>query len=238
MAAKNKNRMRLGLAALQDSAAAREEQVADQKKLRREQHARNIRESGVTPVQLFMDKVIFGDKSKITNKDIKQPELDAIRDLIVNSLEGGSIPPNQPIEQGKPYKSDELFTPLGRVKKSLGQFNYERLPNGDILVKDKYDFGPRYSSSTSISPWGPMDIFFDTLTTLGYGPVRHFAHTQLPTGTGPSVEIVIPRSSFTDAEYSKLFPENTKKTKKTKKIKKEKNSDASYFKNGGRVRFI
>ena len=71
---------------------------------------------------------------------------------------------------------------------------------GDIVVKDKYDFSPYLPPNVSTT-----DRILEAIQTLGYSEIRHNAAQRLPEGTGPEVEVNIPREAFSPQELKDLF---------------------------------
>jgi hypothetical protein len=131
-----------------------------------------------------------------------------------------------------------MLSALGRVKTTLGQFGYKKLPSGDVLVGDKYNFGKFYPDDFSMGA-----KIFTALTTFGYAPLRQYASEVLPEGSGREVKIVIPREQFSDEEYEGLFGKGETKKKKTsgdskKTASKTVSAMPVDYRVGGRVRLI
>jgi hypothetical protein len=186
-----------------------------------------------TNARIFVDSVIRGESSSITEKDFTPDELDAIRDLILASkTEGkvtyeayGALQSEKPLEwwQRPPktaggfasYPMDEggggginildTLTPEGRIKTTLGQFGYRKTPGGDVVVGDVYDFYPLSSGWDSVSTG---EQIMEGIRTLGYTPLRVWAGEAIPEGedAGRKVNIVIPKEQFSGKEYAVLFP--------------------------------
>jgi hypothetical protein len=136
------------------------------------------------------------------------------------------------------FGAHNMLSALGRVKTTLGKFGYKQLPNGDVLIGDKYNFSKYYPDDMSMAA-----KIIGAITTLGYDPLRQYASKALPEGSGREVQIVIPREQFSDGEYEGLFGKG--KTKKKKTSGDNKKAAAKImptmpvdYRVGGRVRLI
>ena len=210
-----------------------------------------------TMARKYIQAVLLGEKTPITEKDFTGPELEAIKQVILLSKKGVDVsskgdplkrdvmktglnkeaarqsfattgeknqdryktlrikPTPGRVDYGTHAKSGvtggpdastfgigNLLTPIGNVKHTLGQFPYEMNEEGDIVVKDKYDFSEYYDPDISVS-----DRIQNAIQTLGYSELRHYAAQRLPEGSenAPEVEVNIPREAFSPQELKDLF---------------------------------
>mgnify|MGYP003630025806 FL=1 len=209
-----------------------------------------------TAARKYIQAVLLGEKTPITEKDFTGPELEAIKQVILlSNKEIGWRPRGDPLkrdvmksglkgdvakqsfattgEKRRNLKKDwptikatpgrvdysaydksrltggpdastfgigGLETPIGNIKHTLGRFPYEMNEEGDIVVKDKYDFSPYLPPNVSTT-----DRILEAIQTLGYSEIRHNAAQRLPEGTGPEVEVNIPREAFSPQELKDLF---------------------------------
>jgi hypothetical protein len=171
-----------------------------------------------TNARIFVDSVLRGEKSSITEEDFTVDELAAIRDVVLESSRPnksrhtwrspslrGTVQYEDYNRLGEfKYGMANVLSSLGRIKTTLGRFGYKQLPDGDVEIGDKYDFSKK-------PRWGEFPLWektFHTLISLGYAPLRYYAGETLPEGKGRQVKIVIPREQFSDAEYATLFSDN------------------------------
>lgn len=107
------------------------------------------------PVRAVIDTA-RGVKTPITNKDLTQENINQLDEYIqkTRELRGQTIPDkNVPyFDTGAGYVNYDLINQMGlgrrdwnftddaAVHNTLGQFNYKTLPNGNILVTDRYDY--------------------------------------------------------------------------------------------------
>ena len=113
--------------------------------------------SQLTPWQArTMASTLMGDKSPITEKNIRPYDIAQIEDVINATREQRAArnldESKQRFNQGSGYvnydlmneagmgHSDFSMLPSAGVHNTLGQFTYKTLPNGDIQVQDTYDF--------------------------------------------------------------------------------------------------
>ena len=171
-----------------------------------------------TNARIFVNSVLRGEKSPISEKDFTVSELDAIKNVILATRRSrwlNSDSTHEPNIQGKVGYADyhklgepavgmgSILSSLGRVKTTLGQFGYKQLPSGDVSVGDEYDFSPAPNSWGF--GWGGQEII-EAISSLGYRPLRHYAGQAIPEGEGRLVNITIPKEQFSDKEYATLFP--------------------------------
>jgi hypothetical protein len=95
-------------------------------------------------------------------------------------------------------------TNTGAMQTTLGRFNYTVDPNGQLHIKDQYDFNPpdantmaegRYEAAGAMNPL--------------YQPIREYAGEQMPPGHGREVSITIPMN---DPKMQGLYSWLQKKT--------------------------
>jgi hypothetical protein len=107
------------------------------------------------PVRAVIDTA-RGVKTPITNKDLTQENINQLDEYIQKTRElRGQTIPNKNIpyfDTGAGYVNYDLINQMGlgrrdwnftddaAVHNTLGQFNYKTLPNGNILVTDRYDY--------------------------------------------------------------------------------------------------
>ena len=139
-----------------------------------------------TPAKLYMDSVVSGKKDPITEADFSPEELAAIRRMVEQqkAAQGG-------IYYGDYGESDQpglrsLLSPAGRVANSLGQFNYQRDPEG-VTVSDNYDFNPTFKDL----PLSEQIANF--LGTFGWSGLHQYGENVLPEGKGRKVRIRLPK---------------------------------------------
>jgi len=177
-----------------------------------------------TNARVYVESVIDQRKDPITNKDFTNDELNVIRDLVQASHQPNEYK-NEPLAatpgyvnystykkplpslEGRQYpvtmhSGPAMATPRGRVGTTLGQFNYGLNSNGDIEVKDKYDFNeiPGINEYKDTSALNKVAL---TLKSGGYIPARVYGQEMLPAGSGRDVNVVIPKEKFGE-NYNQL----------------------------------
>jgi hypothetical protein len=199
-----------------------------------------------TAARKYIQAVLLGEKTPITEKDFTGPELKAIKQVILLSKKDAEASPvqdnyvnrdatgtdlrdNKPkqyetrrikptpgrVDYGTYDKSGvtggpdastfgigNLLTPVGNVKHTLGRFPYEMNEEGDIVVKDTYDFSQYLPPNMSLEA-----RIIEAIQTLGYSEIRNYAAQRLPEGSenAPEVEVNIPREEFSPQELKDLF---------------------------------
>lgn len=131
-----------------------------------------------TPARLYWETVARGKRDPITSADFTPEELKAIRDLVSRGKRGAVTYG----EYGDPsFGVGGMFSPEGRVANALGQFNYEKTPEG-MTVRDKYDFNPVYSE---------QPLWKQALTPFSgpFAPLHLLGEYAVPPGNGRSVQI-------------------------------------------------
>ena len=79
-----------------------------------------------------------------------------------------------------------VFEPFGNVQTTLGQFNYARDPDGNLVVVDSYDFNPLRNSNAGASQ---LARTADYGALSPYGLIRDYAGEKIPPGYGRSVRV-------------------------------------------------
>jgi hypothetical protein len=77
-------------------------------------------------------------------------------------------------------------TPTESLATSLGQFRYGLGPEGNFVIKDKYDFNPRVGSEA-------LDAVPSVVTEGPYGRLREYAGRKMPPGLGRDVLVNLPK---------------------------------------------
>jgi hypothetical protein len=77
-------------------------------------------------------------------------------------------------------------TPTESLATSLGQFKYGLGPEGNFVIKDKYDFNPRVGSEA-------LDAVPAVVTEGPYGRLREYAGRKMPPGLGRDVLVNLPK---------------------------------------------
>ena len=180
------------------------------------------------PARLYIDSVIKKETTPIDENYFSTEELNSIKDLIASSV----LNTNKKVTPGyvnyNTYKNNSsisdlnlisgLFTKSGKIANSLGQFNYELDENGDIIVKDIYDFNAyikgKKTAGTEYSEADPISKIIANISYLGYPALSALGQEVLPEGSGRQIKIKIPKDMFSTDEYNALknyLPKNNKK---------------------------
>jgi hypothetical protein len=138
-----------------------------------------------TPVRLYWDSIARGKRGPISEADFTPEELAAIRRMVEQqpASQGGITYANYSNAEQPGIGS--LLSPGGRVATSLGQFTYQRDPEG-VTVSDNYDFNPIYKDES------PLIKALSTLGTLGFSGLHMIGEHVLPPGKGRPVKIRLP----------------------------------------------
>jgi len=135
-----------------------------------------------TPGRVLL-QTVQGRKDPITEKDFRADELEALRRLIVDKgRPTGSI---GYADYNKEKAIDEdLPGDVNRVLHTLGKFRYGRDSEGNLVVRDTYDFNPAKSPAQTQEGRARNVI-------LGgpYNIVRSYAGERVPPGYGRDVRI-------------------------------------------------
>lgn len=194
------------------------------------------------PARLYIDSVYNKNKEPINESYFSNDELNIVKDLVAasvikdeklvetpgyvnyNTYKKGSDPDSfSAVEDDptvRPNLLSALFTDSGKIKTSLGQFNYEVTKEGDILVKDKYDFNAynakgKKTVGTRYQEMGALDKIASNIFSLGYMGLRAAGQEALPEGSGREINLRIPKESFSEEQYAALVQAlNKKKPKK------------------------
>ena len=153
-----------------------------------------------TNAKIFLESVIGNKKDPITIKDFTKDEVQEMKNAKVNSkkyqkellkknydnkvryIDYSDVP--------NPSRLTNTLTPQGRVATTLGQFNYEVLPNGDVKILDHYDFMP--VPEGGLVGTNPLYKLLRTLGTYNLGD---------NTNSGRSFDLILPKEIFSDEEY-------------------------------------
>ena len=139
-----------------------------------------------TPMRLYLDSVVSGNKDAITEANFTPEELSAIRQMVEKQKASqGGITYADYAASDQPGVSS-LLSPAGRVANSLGQFTYQNDPEG-TTVSDAYDFNPMYKD-LPIS-----EQIANLLGTAGFSGLHTIGENVLPPGKGRSVKIRLPK---------------------------------------------
>ena len=153
-----------------------------------------------TNAKIFLESVIGNKKDPITIKDFTKDEVQEMKNAMVNSkkwqkellkknydnkvryIDYSNVP--------NPSRLTNTLTPQGRVATTLGQFNYEVLPNGDVKILDHYDF--MSVPKGGLVGTNPLYKLLRTLGTYNLGD---------NTNSGRSFDLILPKEIFSDEEY-------------------------------------
>lgn len=194
------------------------------------------------PARLYIDSVYNKNKEPINENYFSSDELNTIKDLVAasvikddklketpgyvnyNTYKKGNDPTSFSGTESDPTVAPNLlsalFTDSGKIKTSLGQFNYEVTKEGDILVKDKYDFNAynakgKKTIGTKYQEMGALDKIASNIFSLGYMGLRAAGQEAIPEGAGREINLRIPKESFSKEQYEALVQAlNKKKPKK------------------------
>jgi hypothetical protein len=103
-----------------------------------------------------------------------------------------------PINIDRSRTADAGKNPFDSLATSLGRFNYEVDKNGNLVVKDTYDFNPRQGLFGGPAPGG--NRLAESAGEQGaeagpfgmYGLLRTYAGEKLPPGKGRNVRVSVP----------------------------------------------
>lgn len=133
-----------------------------------------ITETNFSPDELsFLRQMVAfkgGDKGNVSYKDYQK-----LREKLEEE--------GKQVLQARPSMFS-VFEPFGNVQTTLGQFNYYRDPNGNLVVADTYDFNPlNYASTSQLARTG------DYGAVSPYGLIRDYAGEKIPPGYGRNVRV-------------------------------------------------
>jgi hypothetical protein len=148
-----------------------------------------------TPARLYIE-AMSGKQSPITEADFSKDELNAMRELMAVGNHGGGTDYGtyeRAIPSPSLFNSPEttsvglsgLLTPQGRVANSLGQFQYNRDPEG-ATITDQYDFNPMFKNESVLN-----QVLLG-LGTGGFSPMHTIGEYFKPPGKGRPVKIRVP----------------------------------------------
>lgn len=181
------------------------------------------------PARLYIDSVVKKDTTPIDENYFSTEELNSIKDLIASSVSSTSKKQTPGYVNYGTYKNNSsisdlnlisgLFTKSGRIANSLGQFNYELDENGDIVVKDTYDFNAyikgRKTPGTEYSEADPISKIIANISYLGYPALSALGQEVLPEGSGRQIKVKIPKDMFSEDQYNSLKNYLSKTNKQT-----------------------
>jgi hypothetical protein len=102
-----------------------------------------------------------------------------------------------------------MLSAEGRVGTTLGQFPYEITPEGDIAIREDYNFNEvtngDKTAGTLYQETDPIGKAILAISSLGYLPLRAAAQKYMPEGgSSRPVDIRIPKEQFPEEDYQKL----------------------------------
>lgn len=170
------------------------------------------------PARLYIDSVVKKDTTPIDENYFSTEELNSIKDLVASSISNTNKKQTPGYVNYDTYKNNSsisdlnllsgLFTKSGKIANSLGQFNYELDKNGDIIVKDTYDFNAyirgRKTAGTEYSEADPISKIIANISYLGYPALSALGQEVLPEGSGRQIKIKIPKDMFSTEQYNSL----------------------------------
>jgi hypothetical protein len=92
--------------------------------------------------------------------------------------------PKKSVEESRSLSGGK--TPTESLATSLGQFRYGLGPEGNFVIKDKYDFNPRVGSEE-------LDAVPAVVSEGLYGRLREYAGRKMPPGQGRDVLVNLPK---------------------------------------------
>ena len=136
-------------------------------------------------------ETVQGNKDEITEKNFNPAELAYLRDLIdstggrghVQYFDYGILARSKMKSGGdRPMSITPSLMSLGDVggnlQTTLGKFTYATDPNGNLIVRDKYDFNPMSQNQGYVAAMtGP------------FGALHNYAERTIPPGSGRNVNI-------------------------------------------------
>jgi hypothetical protein len=113
------------------------------------------------------------------------------------------------------------FSPEGRVGTTLGQFGYSLDDKGDVQVRDNYDFNAKVGKHDSTgTEYNKLNATLKGVTgeaSLGYIPLRGYGQKHLDSKDGGRpVNITIPRTDFSEADYANIVQHGLRKPPRLK----------------------
>lgn len=194
-----------------------------------------------TNARVFIESVVEGRRDPITGEAFSKKELDVIRGLIVASGRdekylGQAQPATPGVVNYQTYKKDfpgadttfgmrtsrgvaggplAMTTADSRVGTTLGQFNYDLDEQGNVRVKDTYDFDTNPVSGIAKRAIG--DVFLG-----GYGTMLDMGYQNMSaeSGEGRPVEFSIPQEDFSAEDYARIVEQmSSAKNKREANIK-------------------
>jgi hypothetical protein len=126
-------------------------------------------------------QTLFGNRDPISERDFSESELNGIRAAIqANQRRTGAT--NRGNVGYADYPRGEQIGPgYEPVANTLGRFNYRRLPSGEIVATDRYDF-LNDERKASVEDYERMGALQRAATVLGRGAARTFYDPRTPTG--------------------------------------------------------
>ena len=136
-------------------------------------------------------ETVQGNKDEITEKNFNPAELAYLRNLIdstggrgnVQYFDYGNLARGQMKEGGaRPMSTTPSMLSLGdvggNIQTTLGRFTYATDPNGNLIVRDKYDFNPMSQNQG-----------YAAAATGPFGMLHNYAERTVPQGGGRNVNI-------------------------------------------------
>ena len=140
-------------------------------------------------------ETVQGNKNEITEKNFTPEELSYLRNLIdstagrgnVQYSDYGNLARSKMKEgAGRPWSTTpSLFSlgdPMGNLQTTLGRFNYATDENGNLIVKDSYNFNPMSQNRG-----------YAAAMTGPFGVIHNYAERAIPQGAGRNVSINLGR---------------------------------------------
>lgn len=160
-------------------------------------------------------ETVQGTKTPITESHFSPEELDVMRQLA--TLKGGdkgSVNYGDYLTLAQEMRkkgnmaasaTPSMFSmadPLGNVQTTLGRFSYQKDPQGNVQIVDKYDFNPPNPNLMQEARTGDYGGFGP------YGLIRDYAGEKIPPGYGREVRINLPAVKRADGspETGELGP--------------------------------
>lgn len=137
-------------------------------------------------------QTLFGNREPITERDFSANELANIQAAIEANQRRTGASNRGNVGYADYPKGDQIGAGYEPIENTLGRFNYRRLPSGEIVATDRYDFF-NDERKASVEDYERMGALLRAATVLGRGVGRTFYDPRTATGLTFS-----PRSIFNE----------------------------------------